>query len=262
MKHIAVVLSAAIVLTALAGCGVEIPSTPGQARPVSAAPSRPPKEVLADSLQVLDRTAYNFAIKQGDKSGGGRVDPGAHAAFLEQSGDVALPDGSTIHVSVAYTIVAPDFYIQADFGERINQHYGMVPGTWMKIDQKKITGTAIPIDEAGNPEPGIGELLATLGDVQRPDKTRLAGTVDLTGVEGIMAPSEQAVKNAGAKASSVPFTATLDDRNRLTGIHIDGSKLDKNLSTELTFTGYGSVAPITAPADAVAAPDAVYELIG
>ncbi|WP_432993326.1 hypothetical protein [Dactylosporangium sp. CA-233914] len=265
MKPITALLTLTLAAGALTACDAEITTTPGgQAKAVSASSSPvPPKEALTTAVKALDTTAYNFAIKQGVMSGGGRVDPGARTAVLDIGGDVAVGgDVGSIHVSVAYTIITPDMWIKADFGDAINKQFSMDPVHWMHVDRKKITGTQIPLDSAGNPEVGITELLGALGEVKRTDKTHFTGTVDVTGVEGIMAPSDTVLKKAGDKARTVPFTATVDEHGRLTNFKIDGAAFDPDLAMELTFTGFGSVQPVTAPTNAIEAPDPVYELIG
>ncbi|MFG2044652.1 hypothetical protein [Dactylosporangium sp. NPDC048998] len=116
-------------------------------------------------------------------------------------------------------------------------------------------------DETGAPELGITELFKNgLGEVERTDATHFTGTVDVTAANSVLTPSDDVLKKAGAKARSVPFTATIDDRGRLTAFNIQGASIDPDLAMELTFTGFGSVLPITEPTDAIPAPDSVYGL--
>ncbi|MFI5912223.1 hypothetical protein [Dactylosporangium sp. NPDC051541] len=266
MKHIAVVLAGALTLGALAGCEASVTTAPAKAKamasPTPSKPPLPPKEALTEAGKALDTTAYNFALKQGDMTGGGRVDPKTHAAVLDMGGDVDLGTGSTTHMSLAYTVVKPDLWLKADFGDMLNKEYELQPGGWLHIDRTKITETAHPVDEDGDPEIGVTELLTGLVEVTRPDKTHFTGTIDVTDVGGIMAPSDGTLKNAGAKAKSLPFTAMVDEQGRLTTFAIDGAAVDPDLSTQLTFTGFGSVLPVTAPTSATEATPKVYELIG
>ncbi|GAA3265093.1 hypothetical protein Dvina_16350 [Dactylosporangium vinaceum] len=266
MKHIAVVLAGALTLGTLAGCDVSVSTSSGKAKAAASsapsAPPVPPREALANAVQALDTVAYNFGIKQGDTSGGGRVDHTAHAALVDLNGSLPRGDGTSVHIALAYTIVAPDMWVKADFGDGLNQKYDLQPGTWIRVDRTKATGTSHPVDANGNPKIGFDDLLADLADVKQTDKTHFTGTVDLTDVDGILSPTSVALKNAGDKAKALPFTATLDDRGRLATFTIDGSGADADLSTQLTFTGYGSVAPVAAPTSAVEASAKVYELLG
>ncbi|WP_433061229.1 hypothetical protein [Dactylosporangium sp. CS-033363] len=266
MKYITAIAVGTVAVLSLSACQVSTSTStttvPGSARTVNNAAAVPPQEALTKAIKQLDSTAYNFSIKQGVMTGGGRVDSAAGTGAFGIGGDVdlGLGDGAKTRVSVAYTIVAPEFWIKADFGDTINQHYGMNPTAWMHVDNSKITGAQIPLDASGKLDTGITELLSDVADVKRTDKTHYAGTIDVTGAEGIMAPTDAAAKKAGAK--TLPFTATVDEQNRLTVFTIDGASVDENLAMELTFTSYGSIEKVTAPAGAIEAPDSVYELIG
>ncbi|WP_426512176.1 hypothetical protein ACPPVO_17045 [Dactylosporangium sp. McL0621] len=262
MKHITAALVGALALASLAGCETSISTgTTGTAKAVNNAAAVPPQEALTKAVKTLDTTAYNVALRQGVMTGGGRVDPAAGKAVLTIGGDVdlGLGDGKT-HLSVGYTILAPELYIKADFGDTINEHYGMDPAAWMHVDRSKITGSQIPLTAAGRMDVGIVELLSNTAGVKRADKTHYTGTIDVTTVKGIMAPTSAAAKKEGAK--TLPFTATVDAQNRLTVFTIDGASVDENLAMEVTFTGYGSIDPVTAPAGAIECPEPVYQLIG
>ncbi|MEV4132855.1 hypothetical protein AB0J72_11905 [Dactylosporangium sp. NPDC049742] len=82
----------------------------------------------------------------------------------------------------------------------------------------------------------------------------------MTAADTILAPPDDAVRKAGAKAKAVPFTATVDAKGRLTEFAVDGDAIDPELSMRLTFAGFGSVQPVTEPAGAVPAPASVYDL--
>ncbi|MEV6929072.1 hypothetical protein AB0M46_31905 [Dactylosporangium sp. NPDC051485] len=253
-----------IAAVGLAGCETEVttgPGTPGQARaikPVQASASAlPPAEALKGAVKALDTTSYNFGIKAGEVSGGGRIDPAAKSANMQLTGEV-----EKISISMAYIVIAPNLWFKGDFGDELNQHWGLKPGAWLLIDKTKLTSTAsLPINDAGAPELGVTELFKDgLSAVERADATHFTGTVDMTLANSILAPSEDTLKGAGAKAKAVPFTATTDAEGRLTSFKIDGAGIDPNLSMELTFTGFGSIQPVTKPSNATKAPDSVYDL--
>ena len=259
MKHITVLLALTLTAGGLAGCNAEVQSTSGaQARPIaSSAAALPPNEALLAAVQALDTTAYNFEIQQGTKSGGGRIDPATKSATMELGGTV-----QKLTVSVAYTVISPDLWVKADFGKELNQLWGLIPGTWMLIDRAKVDSTAtLPVDKAGAPKLGVTELFKNgLVEVKRTDATHFTGTVDVTAADTILAPTDDVLEKAGAKAKAVPFTATTDGQGRLTAFTIDGASIDPELAMRLTFAGFGSILPVTKPAGAVAAPDAVYDL--
>ncbi|GAA4260181.1 hypothetical protein [Dactylosporangium darangshiense] len=272
MKHIKVLLTIALAtgtVVGLSGCETEFSTsgTPAAGRALStsssasAKPSKsalPPADALKKAVQELDNTAYTFAIKQGELTGGGRIDRASKKAMMQMGGDVS----TSLHISVAYTIIAPDLWIKADFGDDLNKEWGLDPTTWLLVDKSKVDSTAaLPVDDSGAPELGVTELFKDgLGEVQRTDATHFTGTVDVTVANSVLAPSDDVVTKAGARAKAVPFTATVDEEGRLTKFVIDGGSIAADLAMELTFSGFGAIPPVTAPTNAVAAPDSVYKL--
>jgi hypothetical protein len=257
MKHITLLFTLVVAAGVLAGCEAEVDTgDTTKARTVAASPSAPPPaEALKAAANALDKTPYTFAIKQRDMTGGGRIDRGGKAATMQIGGDVG-----TTHISVAYTVLASGLWIKADFGDALNQQWGLDPVTWLLVDKSKLSATAtLPVDATGAPKLGVTELFRDgLGEVTRTDATHFAGTVDLTAADSIIAPSTEALKNAGAKAA--PFTASTDEQGRLTSFVIDGAKSSPELAMTLSFAGFGDIQPVTAPADAAPAPDSIYPL--
>jgi len=80
---------------------------------------------------------------------------------------------------------------------------------------------------------------------------------------GDFAPDSDALKNAGDKAKSIPFTATLDDQGRLTDLNVNGSSIDPALGIEITVSDYGSATGISKPdsSQVVEAPDSVLQFL-
>ncbi|MFF5229750.1 hypothetical protein [Dactylosporangium sp. NPDC000521] len=259
MRHITVLFVLALTASGLTGCTVETQvGTPSAGR-ILGAPTAdlPPKEGLLAAVDALDGTSHTYKIKQGNKTGEGRIDPANKAAMMSMGGRVEKLD-----ISVAYTVVAPELWVKADFGPLLNKEWGLDPAHWLRIDRSKVGASAtLPIDPAGAPRLGLTELCKDgLGEVERTDATHYKGTVDVTAADTVLAPSSDAVRKAGTKAKAVPFTATVDAKGRLTDFTVDGDAIDPELSMRLTFAGFGSVQPVTEPADAIPAPDSVYEL--
>jgi hypothetical protein len=261
MKHITVLLALTLTAGGLAGCTTDVQTgPPAQGRPIAAASpaaALPPQEALLAAVHTLDTTAHSFTINQGTKSGTGRIDPGAKTASMGMSGKV-----ENLTVSVAYTVIAPEFWVKADFGKELNQLWGLDPATWMLFDRSKLDAAAtLPVDQAGGPRLGVTELFSSgLGDVKRTDATHFTGTVDVTAADTILAPPADVLKKAGARARSIPFTATTDGQGRLTAFTIDGGPIDPELAMQLTFTGFGAIQPVTAPTPASPAPASAYDL--
>ncbi|MET7417643.1 hypothetical protein [Dactylosporangium sp. NPDC005555] len=262
MKHITVLFALTLTAGSLAGCTTEVRSgTPAEGRPIASSSTStaalPPEEALLAAVHATEATAYSFTIKQGSKSGSGRIDPAAKSAAASLGGTV-----EQVTVSVAYTVIAPELWVKADFGKELNKLWGMPGNTWMLIDRTKASSTAtLPVDEAGAPQLGVTDLFKHgLAEVERTDATHFTGTVDMTAADSVLAPSADVVKQAGAKARAVPFTAVVDGRGHLTAFTVNGASIDPELALALAFADFGAVPPVTRPADAITAPAAVYKL--
>ncbi|GAB3837235.1 hypothetical protein ACFPIJ_17020 [Dactylosporangium cerinum] len=258
MKHITALLALTLTAGGLAGCTVDAQSgTTADGRPIATASALPPEEALLAAVHAVDATAYSFTIKQGSKSGSGRIDPAAKSATATLGGTV-----DQVTASVAYTVITPELWVKADFGEELNQRWGFPGDTWMLIDTSKASDSAtLPVDEAGAPRFGVTDLFKHgLTQVQRTDATHFTGTVDMTAADSVFAPSGDVVKDAGGKAKAVPFTATVDSQGHLTVFTVNGASIDPELAVKLTFADFGAVPPVTRPANAITAPTAVYAL--
>ncbi|GGM40673.1 hypothetical protein ACFFX1_17990 [Dactylosporangium sucinum] len=260
MKHITVLLTLVLAAGSVAACDAEFTAgSPAQARPVGAAASDvPPAEALRAAVQALDATSHNFELNAGTSTGSGRVDHAAKAATMEMRGQA-----EDLEISMAFTVIAPDVWVKADFGAELNELWGLKPGSWMRLDKTKLgASTTLPIDPSGTPDLGVTDLFKDgLADVRRTDATHFSGTVDITVTDSVLTPSDKVLEKAGDKAKQLPFTATVDDKGRLTSFVVDGASVDPDLAISLTFAGFGSVLPVSAPAGAVPAPDALYQML-
>lgn len=98
--------------------------------------------------------------------------------------------------------------------------------------------------------------------VQAAGTGRYTGTIDLNrDVQRLFAGDED-LKVLGDRAKNVPFTAALDERQRLTAVHIEvpQSAAHTGLALDLTFAGYGAPVTITVPSGAPEAPQKVLDL--
>ena len=63
----------------------------------------------------------------------------------------------------------------------------------------------------------------------------------------------------------MPFTATVDDQDRLTALTIDLTGIDAQLGTlKTTYSGFGTPVTVAAPtaAETVEAPDSLLQILG
>jgi hypothetical protein len=208
------------------------------------------------SFQGIEENSASITFKQGPISGTAQLDPPNHSAAATAGGKVG---GVTVKVSVIY--IAPDAWVQlGDFGP-LNARYGLRPNKWMKLDRKKVDPNTLPLDFQQGDNLDLRTLFSQVGDVQRVDATHYSGTIDLNQATGVSAPSDDDLKKIGAKASAVPFTATLDDKGRLTQLDIDTG--DPDTSSHFTVSGYGTPQAIKAPdaAQVVPTPQSLYAFL-
>jgi hypothetical protein len=261
MKHVSVALTLVLAIGGLAACGDDKPATPSAGSNSSTAaaapsPSKPaPKEVLTAAAESLDTTSYDFAIKQTDISGQGTLDPATKSLAVNITGKL---EGTSIALS--YLAVAPDLWMKADLGAAANTQLGLNKTKWMLIDKSKVTDKSqLPVDEAGNPAIGTSDMLKSVSDVKQTDATHFTGTVDVTDAGSLLSPDADVLKKVGDKAKAVPFSATIDDKGRLTDFKTDGASIDPALTLEISFSNFGATKPIAKPTGAVPAPANVYK---
>jgi hypothetical protein len=225
----------------------------------SPSPSLPaPKDTLTAAIKQLGQTSYAFTATQANVSGQGKADPAGKAAQVSITGS-----SSGVNIKMSIVTVGADNWTQLDFGSALNRQAGIDPKKWMHIDTTKITkADALPVNPASPDLLDFSTLTDAMATVQRTDATHYSGTIDLTTVKGAAEPEADILTKAGAKAKSVPFTATLDSNGRLTEFKIDGSSIDPGLSVDMTFSDYGATQNITKPTGTiVAAPSTVYAIL-
>ena len=238
---------------ALAGCGSH------------AADSKPrtemsPKDALTAAVADLSETSYAVELTSpGDDSREvGTVDPRTRTGTLNASSLTAGVD-----TKLDAVMMSPDVWVKLDLGPA-NEQLGIQSKSWMKLDTSKVADPrALPFDLGDFSDALDLSKLLTGVNAQRADANSFKGTIDLTRATGVSAPDPQAVAKAGDKAKSVPFQAVVDDQGRLTRIKVDGASVSSDLEMEISFSDYGTAAPVSRPNDSeiVPTPDAVYQLL-
>jgi hypothetical protein len=234
----------------LAACGTTSPSANSPA-PTTTAPLAP-ADAFSHALAALKTTGFDTTISHPAQSATikGTVDY-AHQSAAETATVDLL--GQTF--VVAATKVGNDLWLKIDLGD-LTRAAGIDKSTWYLVDPSKLGSDSLPFDPAGAEPLAIGALFTSVSNVQRTDATHLTGVVDLTKATGPQSPGADTLTQAGAAASTVAFTATLDGQGRLTEVKATPS--DDDLAFDITITNYGSPTAITAPAGAVPAPAGVY----
>jgi len=229
----------------------------------SASPSAKPsptvagKAALLASTKSLATSSYNFTIKSARVDGTGAADPTNKMAKATATGTM-----NGMSLKVDFIQVGNDLYAKLDLGPLGNQ-LGVQTDKYYHADATKLGDTTIlPFGDTGQPVDAAG-LLSGVNDVQSTDGKHFTGTIDATKMTGDFAPNSDALKNAGDKAKSIPFTATLDDQGRLTELNVNGSSIDPALGIEITVSDYGSATGISKPdsSQVIEAPDSVLQFL-
>jgi hypothetical protein len=220
-----------------------------------ASPSVAPAVALTNAIAGLKNQGFNLKIDLSGLSGNGSIDPSHSAGTVEVKGS---EQGVT--ADIAFTQIGSDMWAKVDLGA-LSSQIGLDPTKWMKLDGSKLTGDqSKPFDLSGSGDAfDLADLVKSVSNVKQTDATHLSGTVDLTAATGLSAPGSDTLGKAGAAAKATPFTATLDDKGRLTELKVNGASSD--LSADFQFSDFGSPDRVTPPpsSDVVPAPDAIYQ---
>lgn len=233
----------AITMAGLAGCtagGRSPQPAPGSA---AASPTG-----LAAAVQSFGATSYRFKVVAKEGSYAGSIDPGANV--LDASVSVSSEGNSlkidTINVrGVPYTRITglplPGFDGQ----------------TWYKVDPARVTKPgALGLSAIKDPT-GVRALIAATHDVHQESRT-YRGTVDMTKVVAWGPVNVAQVMQLGEPAHKIPFEATVDESNRVTGVKvaIPGNPV------EATYSDFGAPVTVQEPRSAEPLPDHLYGLLG
>jgi hypothetical protein len=236
----------------LAGCAKSGTNATASAKP---SPTVAPKDAMLAAARPLATSSYKFTVKSANGNGSGAADPLNAVAKLDAT---VAADGATIKLNLIR--IGTDLWAKVDAGA-LNAVAGIQPDKYAHVDLSTLQNANLPLDIKGDPLDVAG-LLAGVNDVKTTDGKTYTGTVDLTKMTGVIAPDSGDIAKAGDKAKAIPFTATVDDKGRLTDFKVDGASIDPTLAIEVTTTDFGSAPDVNAPddADVVEAPAGVLQL--
>ncbi|HKS99668.1 MAG TPA: hypothetical protein VJT31_09090 [Rugosimonospora sp.] len=245
-----------------AGCAT---TTNGTAQPSTGASDTAPasgssaaKSALVASIGQLTQVPYRYHAVSGGLSGQGAADPADKSATVSMTG-TDRGNSATIDMVAVNT----DFWLKLNFGNA-NKSMGISSDKWLHIDAARLgAGANLPVDPSGGAATASG-LFSGLTNVQQVDGQHFTGSIDLTKATGVSGVSQDLLNKAGVKATSVPFTASLDSQGRLSDLKVDLSAIDPAQALEVSYSDYGTPVTVTKPdASQVAeAPDSVYRLFG
>ena len=226
-----------------------------------------PKAALAASTKELINGNFAFAAAMPSGTAKGAVHlPSKSAAFtVETTGQEAM--------KIELVLADPDRWVRmtmdtkqlesalltgddsSPVAKQVKEALKLFTGkTWFHIDATKVKkGGSLDIDLTDPDLTGASGLLRAVSNVHG-DAHTISGTLDATkaaSADGFL--DSDTVSEMGAAAAALPFTASLDDRGRLTKLAIDAPKAGETPAGKwtVTITGYGEQAAQTKPTGAV-----------
>ena len=233
-------LAVATVALAVAGCtndGTATPSPGASATStVSTAPSASgsadPSAVsaLADATAKLGTTSVRVTVTSGvGFKLTGVADPARGLGTAELTAK-----GENTELTANTRVFDKDLYVQVP---------GFTKGdSWMHIDMSRLPEGANLGIRPGQIDPAnTAQLLGSTTDVRSTGDREYAGTLDLTKAAGLGGLDKVTIDGYGAAGQRVPFTAKLDEQNRLTALTVqvpavNGQRIEP---IEVRYTDYG-----------------------
>ncbi|MET0425782.1 MAG: hypothetical protein ABW046_18075 [Actinoplanes sp.] len=250
---------AGLVGTSLTGCGGD------------AAEDKPadPKAALAGSATGLTAGNYAFDASQPNSTAKGIV----HVPSKSVTLSMIEQDKEAGEMKIDIRMLEPDRWMKitmdtsemtagldsidtsnpeaAKMAKGLQQMADMFSGkSWYHVDLSKMKDkTDLTFDPAKPDLTGASELVAAIVTAEGDEHT-ITGTLDATKVteENALVDTDD-VEAIGAAASTLPYTATLDDEGRLTQLVLDVPKAGDTPAGKwtLNISGYGAQAAQTKP---------------
>jgi hypothetical protein len=221
----------------LTGCG-NSGSGGGTASPSasasSAAPTLAPRDELTAAVQKLNEETVKVNFAMTGFSGQGAMDPAAKKMRI--SGNLGL-GGEAMKMDMI--VLGEDIYLKMD-------GLATMSDKWQHIDASKLPAGSQLRQMSGGDPVGANNLLSGVTEVRRVGEGRYQGTLDAT---KSTAADPEALRVFGDKAKAVPFTASLDERGRLTELTVDMQSLHQSLGQmKTTYSDFGVPVSVEKPA--------------
>jgi hypothetical protein len=236
-----VIVLGLLAVAALGGC-----TTGKTAAPAPQASVKPSPTGLAAGVGGLSSYRFRVVAKAGTYTG--RINPVAdllEASVTVWSGVASLKIDTLRVREAAYTrLTGP---AQAGFES----------GAWYRLDLARVTRPgALGLSAIEDPT-GVQALVAATRDVRREGRT-YRGTVDMTRVAAWGPVTVGQVAQLGEAARAIPFEATVDEQERVTGVKVS----IPNDPVEATYSDFGAAMTIEEPKNAEPLPDYLYGMLG
>lgn len=249
---------------AIAGCTLPIPggrSGSDKAESPSAQPEKPPREVLAESTRETTRSTHKFTMTVGEGTAEGAGDPTTGSGKVDLT--FASPEDG-LKLTMSFLSVGGDAWLKVDLGRAASlPDSPKLPKQWMRLDRSKVEDTD-DLEFKGDPIDAAAVFEAIV-EVRKAGERLYEGTVDLTKATDAFMVDEDHIKAMGARASSIPFSATVDDKGRLASLEmkVPAAGDFAAASWKGAYSDYGITIDFVKPqpGEAVEAPPAAYEIV-
>ncbi len=213
------------------------PATPAAAATTSAPDQAALKELQAAAAKLAQDTVKVRSEMGGGVTMTGALDPEAGRGHMRMK--MAAPGGAE---GSDIRIVKDDGDIYVKFSGGLANVVGT---TWMRVPAETLTaGSTFPVWPEGAPT-GAATLARAVTEVRRDGANGYAGLLDVTKSPTL---NKDSLKALGATSGTVPFTATVDDEGRLTGMTVDMSGLAPTAGTmRTTYSDFGAPVKVTVP---------------
>lgn len=219
-----------------------------------------PNHRLTSSADALTEESFKIEMTLGEAMAtNGAFDPDAGTSELT----MVLGGGGAMSMEIKIISTETDMWLNmGEFGAMLGAEQG-----WMHVDLGRLGPEGLMGVEPGGGDPASAwDMLQTASEVEQVDDHTFEGVVDLT-QNAPEAFDAEALAALDEDMTSVQFTATIDDQDRLNQLVImlpDMPEMEGSSSLEIRYYDYGAPVEITEPpADQVSPmPEMLYELFG
>lgn len=242
-------LLTSITLT-LTGCGVRVVPAVGPGKSAtpspSAQPEKPAREVLYASTTETERTTYKFTMTVGEGSADGAADPTSGNGRMDLT---FISPEDRLKVTFNVLSVEDKTWLKVDLGRAASLPGApKLPKKWMLLDKSKLED-ADDLDFRRSDPLDAAVVFEAIIEVRKAGERHYDGTVDLAKAADATVVDADHVKALGGKASTIPFSATVDDKGRLTSLEIKVPAAGEYEATTWkgTYLDYGAAVTFAKP---------------
>ncbi|ASW56679.1 hypothetical protein [Plantactinospora sp. KBS50] len=268
-------LTAAMLVPGLTACkqpgaesDAESSATPSVGIAPSATTSAAPgdaKQTLLDATREIGNGNFRFSLDSGGTTATGTVHKPSHSAQLHSGlGDAT----SDLAMDLDLIYIEPDTWVRVTFDGAAADAVPALKqysGRYLHIDPARAKDSQDLIFNFDQLDPAGSEGLArAVVSVGQTATGQYAGIIDLTRTSGSRLADQALVAALGDRATSVPFTAMVDEQGRLTNLAIQVPTTAQTKARELkiSYSDYGAATPAQKPAasETQEAPPELYQL--